>query len=53
MNNHGFYTTIEEGAIGEFSLWEDAAYNIKSAGHGVFFNFKDIEVLLKDQKRNQ
>ena len=53
MNKHGLYTTIEEGAIGEFSLWEGAAYNIKSAGHGVFFNFKDIEILLKDQKRNQ
>ena len=53
MNNHGFYTTIEEGATNEFSLWEDAAYNIRSAGHGVFFNFKDIEELLKDQKRNQ
>jgi len=34
-------------------LKEGAAYNIKSAGHGVFFNFKDIEELLKNHKRNQ
>ena len=53
MNNHGFATTIEEGATGEFSLWEGTAYNIKSAGHGVFFNFEDVEELLKDHKRNQ
>jgi len=53
MNNHGFDATIEEGATGEFSLWEDAAYNIKSAGHGVFFNFEDVEGLLNDHKSNQ
>ena len=53
MNNHGLYTTIEEGDTGEFSLWEGIAYNIKSAGHGVFFNFKDVEELLKDHKLNQ
>ena len=53
MNNHGLYTTIEGGDTGEFSLWEGSAYNIKSAGHGVFFNFKDVEELLKDHKLNQ
>ena len=53
MNKHGLYTAIEEGAIGEFSLWEGTAYNIKSAGHGVFFNFEDVEGLLNDHKSNQ
>ena len=46
LNNKGYYTTIEEGQSGEFSLWKGPAY-IKGAGHGVFFDFEDIKELLK------
>jgi hypothetical protein len=56
MNNNGYSTTIVPGKTGEFSLWGTYKYGglepLKSAGHGVFFEFKDVKEILLEADKN-
>jgi hypothetical protein len=51
MNNNGYNTTIAPGKTGEFSLYGGLEL-LKSAGHGVFFEFEDVEEILLEIDKN-